>query len=307
MARRTFQQIAAGIQRKPGLSSVSLGQIYDAANTASKDLGNQPWPWNYAETNVLIPPAYSIGTVNVTDQQATVTGAGTTWVTSWYGRRIRFGNSNLDYVVQSIGGAGTLTLAQPVNLGANVVNATYTMYQDTYTYPSDYILGSDVALMQPMIRNRIPKIPRYKFEIIMNSGLRSMSTNIGMFYTDHGEDLTSGTATSRLYRFRLGPPQSGASELRLCYHQMAPDLVITDMTTFPEGYDEVIELTAAAKLYDLYKMPGESTAAKELAAGKIRLLKRQVSTQTIDDVPAALDEVGNSSISQWGMMIGRVP
>ena len=88
---------------------------------------------------------------------------------------------------------------------------------------------------------------------------------------------------------------------------MAPDLVPTSVTVFPEGYDEIITLTAASKLYDLHKMPGESEAAKALAAGKIRLLKRQVATQTIDDVPDAMTEVPDSSISQWGLMISRMP
>jgi hypothetical protein len=309
MARITFQQVIAEVQRMPGLGRISLGEIIDKIATAAKDLGNQPWPWNYAETNVLVPPAYTTGLIDVTNGTNVITGTiGSlpTWDVSWYGRRIRFSNSNLDYIIQSIVNPTTILLAQPVNLGASIAGGSYTLYQDTYTYPTDYILGSDVALLQPVVRARIPKIPRYKFEMIMNSGMRSFSTNIQMFYCDHGEDLTSGTATSRLYRFRLGPPPGGPAELRLCYHQMAPDLVPTQMTTFPEGYDELISLTAAAKLYDLHKMPGESEAAKALALGKIRLLKRQVATQTIDDVPDAAYEVADSSISQWGMMIGRM-
>lgn len=309
MARITFQQVIAEVQRKPGLGRVSLGEIMDAIQTASKDLGNQPWPWNYAETNILVPPAYSTGLIDVTDGTNVVTGtvgALPTWNVGWYGRRIRFASSNLDYIVQTIVNPTTILLAQPVNLGQNIAGGSYTIYQDTFVYPTDYILGSDVALLQPLVRTRIPKVPRYKFEIVMNAGLRSFSTNIQMFYCDQGEDLTSGLTNSRLYRFRLGPPPSSAAELRLCYHQMAPDLVVTDQTTLPEGYDEIISLTAAAKLYNLHKLPGESAAAMALAAGKIRLLKRQVATQTIDDVPDAMFEVPDSSISQWGMLIGRM-
>ena len=308
MARITFQQVIAEVQRMPGLGRISLGEIIDKIATTAKDLGNQPWPWNYAETNILVPPAYTTGLIDVTNGTNVITGTiGSlpVWDVTWYGRRIRFANSNLDYIVQTIVNPTTILLAQPVNLGASIVGGSYTLYQDTYTYPTDYILGSDVAMLQPVVRGRIPKIPRYKFEMIMNSGMRSFSTNIQMFYCDHGEDLTSGTTTSRLYRFRMGPPPGGPAELRICYHQMAPDLVPSQMTTFPEGYDELISLTAAAKLYDLHKMPGESEAAKALALGKIRLLKRQVATQTIDDVPDAAYEVADSSISQWGMMIGR--
>lgn len=301
MSRQTYLQIIADVQRKPGLGRISLGEIVDAIATASKDLGNQPWPWNYAETNVLVPPAYTTGTINVTNGTNVVNGVLTVWDPTWYGRRIRFANSNLDYIIQTIVNPTQLLLAQVVNIGASIAGGTYTMYQDTFVYPTDYITGSDVALLQPVVRSRVPKIPRYKYEMIMNAGMRSFSTNIQMFYCDQGEDLTTG-----LYRFRLGPPPSGPAELRLCYHQMAPDLVLSAVTTFPEGYDEIISLTASSKLYDLHKMPGESEAAKLLAAGKIRLLKRQVATQTIDDVPDAAYEVPDSSISQWGMMISRM-
>ena len=132
-----------------------------------------------------------------------------------------------------------------------------------------------------------------------------MSTNIQMFYCDHGEDLTSGLTNSRRYRFRLGPPPAGNAELRLCYHQQAPDMVLSQVTTLPDGFDEIIALTAASRLYDYQSMPGESSATKAIASGKIRLLKRQIATQTIDDVPAPMLEVPDSSISQFGMMISR--
>jgi hypothetical protein len=305
MARQTYRQIVAEIQRYPSLDSISLGQIVDTVASVAKDLGNQPWPWNYAETNVLVPLSYSTGTVSVANGSATVTGALTVWDPTWYGRRIRFGNSNLDYTVASITNPTTLTLSQPVNLSASLVNSTYTMYQDTFVYPSDYIVGSDVALLNPIIRMRIPKIPRYKFEMTMNAGLRSFSTNIQLFYCDHGEDLTNGTY-SRRYRFRLGPPAMGPSELRLCYHQMTPDFVVSDMTTFPEGFDEIISLMSASKLYDLQKMAGLSEPVKMIAAGKLKLLRRAIATQTIDDVPNASYEMPDSSISQWGLMISRM-
>lgn len=304
MARATFRQIVAEVQRKPGLETISLGEIIDAVATASKDLGNQPWPWNYAESNVLVPAPITEGTVSITDGTATVNHVGLAWPFGLTGYRIRFGNSNLDYIVTTTTNF-TATLAQPVNLGANIVNGTYTMYKDTYAYPSDYIVGSDVALLQPTIRTRIPKIPRYKFEMAMNAGLRSFSTNIQMFYCDAGQGVDN--AGTRYFQFRLAPPPAGPAELRLCYHSMAPDLSMASQTLIPDGYDEILSLVASSKLYDLHMQSGLSEGAKALAAGKIRLLKRQVATQTIDDVPDAAYEVPDSSISQWGMMIGRMP
>lgn len=305
MARATYRQIVADIQRKPGLENLSLGEIFDAVATASKDIGNQPWPWNYAETNVLVPAPLSTGTVSIPDLTDIVTLAGSTFPPSLIGWRIRFGNSNLDYIVSQVIDPTHILLAQVVNLGANLVNSSYTLYQDTYFYPDDYILGSDVALLQPTIRTRIPKIPRYKFEMAMNAGLRSFSTNIQMFYCDQGEGQDQ--FGNYRFQFRLAPPPAGPAELRLCYHAMSPNFVPGATTLIQEGYDEIISLIAASKLYNLHRQPGTADACTALAAGKIKLLKRQVAAQTIDDVPDAMYEVPDSSISQWGMIIGRTP
>ena len=311
MARMTFPQMVASIQRMPGLGTVSLGEIGDAIQNATKDIGNQPWPWNYAETNILVPAPYSTGTVSITDQTNVVNlGGGGNWgfAITGQGWRIRVGNSNLDYICTSFTNFSA-TLAQPVNLGQNVVNGTYTLYKDTFQYPADYIIGSDVALLQPMIRTRIPKIPRYKFEMIMNAGLRTMASNIQMFYCDQGQGRDVNNIPS--YQFRLGPPPSSVTELRLCYHSMAPDVAANAaaglvQNAIPDGFDDIIVLQAASRCYDIHKMPGQSEAAKALAMGKIKLLKRQIMTQTIDDTPNMGTEVPDSSISQWGMMIGRV-
>jgi hypothetical protein len=304
MAKLTFRQVVADVQRMPGLGSCSLGEIIDAVAQAAQRLGNEPWPWNYAETNILVPAPYSTGTVDVVNGTATVTGTTTVWDVSWYGRRMRFGNSNLDYIVSTINSPTSITLAQPVNLTASLSGSTYVIYEDTYLYPADYIFGSDVSLSQPLIRDRILKIPRYRFENVMNAWARSMSTNIQLFYCDHGLDLSNGS-TARRYRFRLGPPPAGPVELRLCYHQMAPDFVPGELVTLPEGYDEILGLMAASDLYGENKGKGMGDEIRARAAGMIRLLKRQVASQTIDDVPDASSEVSDSSISQYGMMISR--
>lgn len=292
----------------PGLERVPIGEITLAVETAHKDLGNQSWPWNYAETNVLIPAVYSTGTVSIASGSATVTGTSTVWDPTWYGRRMRVGNSNLDYLVSSIDSPTQITLAQPLSLPANIVDSGYTLYQDTYPYPTDYIFGSDVGLFQPLIRIRVAKIPRYRFEQLMNAGLRSFSTDWPQFYCDHGEELTTTSPYYGRFRFRLAPPVSGANELRLVYHQMAPDIAsFGDKTTLPEGYDEIVELQSASKLYDLKSRPGESLAAKMLCLGKIKLLKRQVATQTVDNTPNMNDELPNSSMSYRGLTISRMP
>ncbi len=299
--RVTFLQIVASVQRMPGLEKVSLGEIMDAVEMAAVDIGNMPWPWNYAETNVLVPPPQTAGTISITDQTNAVTGVSTAFPTAQNGWRIRLGNSNLDYIISAILSPTSLTLAQNINLGVNQVNVGYTLYKDSFSYPTDYILGSDVGLYQPTIRTRIQKIPRSRFEAVMNAGLRSFSTNIAMYYCNQGQQ--GGT-----FWFRLGPPPSTYAELRLCYHSRANTFTSTlDTTTdLPDGFDDIITLVAASKLYDQLMMPGMSEPVKALAAGKLKLLKRSISTETIDDMSNPNIEVPDSSISQWGLTISRM-
>lgn len=303
MARRTVQQIIAEIQRMPGLGRIGPGEILDKVNQVHKDVTNYPWPFNLTDTNVNVPASYTAGTISILDGTAAVTGAATTWDPTWTGYRMQFGSSGIDYLVSAVTGVGTLTLAQNVNLGADVVNSSYVLYKDTFEYPTDYLPGSDISLMHPTVRYRIAKIPRYRFEQYMNAGMRSFFTSIQQFYCDEGENPTTGA-----YRFRLGPPSSSVVTYRLTYHRTATDLTTASQKTMlPDGFDEIVTLGAASKLYDIYKMPGESAAAKALADGKLRLLRRQYTTATIDDVPEASFELPDSSISQWGLSIERMP
>lgn len=312
--RITFQQIVAAVQRMPGLESISLGEIMDGVKTAAIDIGNQPWPWNYAETNILVPAPISTGTVSITDGQVIVTGSGTNWASivgayQSIGWRIRFGTNNLDYMVNTVISPTSLTLVQNINLGSSLSDTSYTLYKDSFTYPADYILGSDVGLYQPTIRTRIPKIPRSKFEEAMNSGLRSFSTNISMFYCNQGSVAVDVNGTKN-FQMRIAPPPSQAAELRLCYHRIADTFTsqgtLVYQSDLPDGYDEIIQLVAASRLYDTMRQPGLSAQVKSLAEGKLKLLKRAISTETIDDVPDPNVQISDSSISQWGMTIARM-
>src|SRR5450759_5413383 len=99
--RITFQQIVASIQRMPKLGAISLGEVLDAVRMAAVDIGNQPWPWNYQESNIIVPAPFTAGTISAFTGFPGVTGVGTNWTPGMTGMRIKFGTSNLDYIVQS--------------------------------------------------------------------------------------------------------------------------------------------------------------------------------------------------------------
>lgn len=308
MAKRTLQAMIAQVQRSLDGSNITAGMIQRALLDAHADIqmGNS-WPWNYDETNILIPPPLSAGTISIVNQTAVVTGSGTAFDTlygilsspsQYPGCRMRFGSNNVDYIVKSIDSATQITLDQPVNLGADLVASTYVLYQDTFLMPTDFMPGKDVILANPTLRMRIKHIPRFQFEEQMIV-LRPLFTSATMYYTDHAYN-----ATAKQYQIRFCPPMSVTGEYRLTYSKNPPDMSnLTDVTSLPAGYDECVELFAIARLKMTYGLDG-AKEAQAVATGKIRLLKKQISSAIIDNQPKNNWGVPDSSFSQGGLMIG---
>lgn len=298
MPRRTLQAMIAQVQRNLAGASVPLGTIHKAIETAHMDLHQgYPWPWMVAETNILIPPPYSTGLISIMNGTSLVVGIGTNWDPTWTGRRLRMGTGNVDYIVDTITSPLSLTLRQPVNLSANVVGQGYTLYKDTFEMPADFVPGSDFYLANPTLRVRLKHVPRYHFERQMNV-LRTLMTNISTLYTD-----AEYNTESERYQIRLAPPVGAVGEYRLVYFRMPPNLSELDQVTyFPEGFDEVIELMAEAELRARLNIPG-APVAQARAAAKIRLLKKQVAVATVENQPSTGGYPGDSSFSIDGLSI----
>lgn len=311
--QRTLREMMAQVQRSLADFAVPLGEIQLELEKAHRDIQQSyAWPWNYAETNILVPASYTTGTITVLNGSATVTGSGTAWTSLplstapypatvpptvvWEGWRMRFGQSNLDYIVQSVDSDTTITLAQPVNMASDLTDVTYTLYKDTYEMPIDFMPGKDIGIMNNVLRLRIEHLPRIKFEERMVV-LKALFTNLTMFYTDHEFNYTT-----KRYQIRFAPPISQVGEYRLIYHKSpAPLADWNQYSTLPGGFDEAIELTASARLKMRYRVQG---AAEEqaLATGKLRLLKKQTDVAIITNFPTAIG-LGDSSMNQGGMMI----
>lgn len=294
--KRTVSLMIANVQRVVG-HGVPLGEIWQALDTANKEVQSTwEWPWLYAEYDVPVPAPYNTGTISIVTGSSTVTGSGTSWVTSWNGRRLRVGANNADYRVSSIGSGTTLTLDQPVNLAANVVNAGYTLYQDSFRMPADFDPGHDLFLGNMMLRYRLKHVPRLHAENQMLV-LKQLNTNSQMFYTDDGWD----EAADR-YKIRIIPPPGQVNELRMVYRKRCPDLdTFTQVTAIPESFDEILELMAQWKLKEQYRIPDANLDQKR-AIAKLKAIKRQTSATIVENQSIVAGDM-NSSISQWGLMI----
>ena len=299
MANRTLAMMIANVQRKVGTGlAVPRLEIMQALNTAHLEVhGAYDWPWAYKETNISVQPSYSTGTISTTVGSTTVTGAGTTWVTNWTNKRIRLDN-NQDWPIASVGGAGTLTLEQPYFGSANLSGASYVIYQDVFTMPSDFEPGKDLILLQPDVRIRVRHIPRLALET-QSVVLKSLFTNIAMGYSDQGRD------SAGLHQIRLIPPPTNSNVLRLVYKARPTDFAaLTDTSWLPQTYQDILELMAEAEVKRTHGAQGWEVPAA-IAARKKLEMKRQVISMPIDNKSEAFSGgvIGDSSISWNGMSL----
>jgi len=299
MANRTLAMMVANVQRKIGTGlAVPRLEIMQALNTSHLEIhGAYDWPWAYKETNISVYPSYTTGTLSVNIGSTAVTGAGTVWDATWENRRLRLDN-NQDWPVASINNPTSITLAQPYYGTANLVGASYVLYQDVYTMPSDFEPGKDLVLLQPDVRIRVRHIPRLTLET-QSVVLKSLFTNIAMGYADQGRDEDGR------HLIRLIPPPTNTNVLRLVYKARPADFAaLTDISWLPETYQDILELMAEAEVRRNHGSEGWEVPAA-IAARKKLEMKRQVISAPVDTKGEAFSgsALGDSSISWRGLSI----
>ena len=299
MADRTLAAMIANVQRKVGTGpAIPRLEIMQALNTAHLEIhGAYDWPWAYKEVNIDVNPSYSTGTVSTTIGSTVVTGSGTTWDTDWTNKRIRLDN-NQDWPVQAVLAVNGILLDQTYHGAADLVDASYVIYQDVYQMPTDFEPGKDLILLQPDVRIRVRHIPRMALET-QSVVLKSLFTNIAMGYSDQGRDSTGR------YLIRIIPPPTNTNTLRLVYKARPTDFSsLTDVSWLPQTYQDILELMAEAEVKRTHGVPGWDAPAA-IAARKRLEMKRQIIAGPVDNKSTAFagQSLGDSSISWRGLSI----
>lgn len=93
--------------------------------------------WNHYQkaSQLLLIDAYSTGTVDVTQDSATVTGNGTTFTSAMVGRKFTAGGSEVYEIATYV--SGTEITITPVYQGDTDTAIAYEVYQDAYELPAD--------------------------------------------------------------------------------------------------------------------------------------------------------------------------
>lgn len=126
-------------------SSTITNLVYRYLNKANHDIHQERWWWAERRAVIVTKVPYTTGTVAVTKGGTTVTGTSTAWTTTdSFGRanaaigdKITIGSSPDTYVVATVPGAGSLTLATRYT-GETVTEAAHAVFQDEYALETDF-------------------------------------------------------------------------------------------------------------------------------------------------------------------------
>lgn len=154
---RTFSDIYTEIlnkMRQPTNVTAISNQAKRYANTALVDMVfgfEYKLPWLERDAVLITRAPYTTGTVTTTIGSVTVTGASTLWSTvDAYGianaratGKMSFGDNNI-YGITSVGGAGTITLANRFVSTAALAAASYTYFEDEYALATDFLKLVDI-------------------------------------------------------------------------------------------------------------------------------------------------------------------
>lgn len=277
MATRTLADMIASVARSTG-GAVPLGEIHQAIYNANLQIHSRyPWPWLRTDVLITLNAPYTTGTVSLTNGSTAVTGSGTTWDTAWIYKTLRV--SNVDYPIASINSATSLTLVQAPVLSAAVTGSAYSIIQDTYALPADYVMGSDVCLQNQTLYYEVKKIPDVQL-FQQSVWTRLISSSYVSNYCDYGFD-----DTNKVYKIKVNPPPAGTIPLKFVYLRKPPDLSQMSATSIlPEVFVEILERTAEARVKRERKLGGWQEA--EAAANQMLFaLKRQIQTQGVVNRP----------------------
>ncbi len=115
------------------------------------------WKWARDYKHLILTPAYSTGTVSVTQNSAVVTGSGTTFNTSWKNRVFWIPSTGANYKVLSVDSTTQLTL-EIAYQEANASGASYYLVQNRYPLDNQAYESGIIQIINPYATDPLSEI-----------------------------------------------------------------------------------------------------------------------------------------------------
>lgn len=272
MGDMTFAQLIQEVNRETKFVA-TIPEIQKDINNALDFVTNQTnWEFLLSQGYIAMNPPYTTGTVSATDGTNVITLTGGTWDTTWQYKSFYFGVNNVPYLVANFPTTTTATLTTKLNLGQNLVNSPYTIFQDLYPLPAPLSYGRELMIINTQFRRRLAKPHRYTLEN-MNVYTRSWVSNYQYMYADAGFNFTN-----KLYLIKVFPIPGQATQLVILYYQRIPYLINdTDTSILPREFDQILTWLATSYIKMRYAMPGWVEAKRE-GAMRLRDMRKMAHT-----------------------------
>jgi hypothetical protein len=141
-----YQQMQGEIQSwNPDISPQVAGRMLN--NAYRRIIDFRRWYGLMVKGQVVVPQAYTTGTVAVVTGSTAVTGIGTNWDITMVGRQWRIGFSNPTYTITTVGSATSITLDLPWG-GQTLSGAGYQIFQNIVS------LGPNIKRVLAMVNQK---------------------------------------------------------------------------------------------------------------------------------------------------------
>lgn len=222
MALDTFAEIWNRVKLRCPMADPSL--LQDWTTDVFRDIvERRTWSWGWAMGEFLFNAVTNSGSVNVTFNNPTVTGVGTSWTTALQGQQFRTGAQSPIYTVLTVNSTTSLTLSLD---GVNVAqwgsttgtNVPYQIYNAYQIVPSNF--KEFISVIDPQMNWRLrTNVTRVEIDTI-----DPQRSNTGVSYAVVDASYTGATSPTPLARFEFWPHQLAQYVLPYVYSTQLPDL-----------------------------------------------------------------------------------
>jgi hypothetical protein len=228
------------------IKTIPIDEARRRVNRAYRDVSRMHgWQHNLKRFTLQTEAAYTTGTVAASG--TTLTGTGTTWLTSWTTapsmRRVAIQGRSEPYDITVVS-ATSATLADTW-LGSSDSGLTYRMFRDTYPLPTDCGAAKLVAIYDPEQRVRLWNFNQAKF-------LDVRSENPALTGIPECFSVVNNTSeTNPRPQIQMYPATSAVRAYHGWYFKR-PAVLSADANVFdvPEDYEEMIPLHAMISYYE---------------------------------------------------------
>ena len=182
----TFQEMQAEIQQTVGDTGPDmLDHIRKAINLAYREMAAvspQYWVLEQKTLTVAAVDSYAAGTVTFTNGSADVAGDGTTFTEGMVGRKMILATSTVPYTIKTVTD-GTNIVLDRVYEGETAAGASYLVYQDKYSLPSDF---GEMLILRDLSNNSV--LPSFDTTQVEEFAATASATGLPTRYALFGED-----------------------------------------------------------------------------------------------------------------------